>query len=154
MLATLTLTCSGMAGPPSLPTYVNLHYGLDNYRQVLDLYIPKDACGPLPVVIFVPGGGWVWGDKEHVAPYVDALLSRGFAGWLTSSQAIGYAEAARHLRGELGLEEAIALTEKRTKALARRQLAWFRRDPRIRWFEAGGTGAVSIVDDLTEYLRG
>ena len=25
----------------------------------------------------------------------------------------------------------------RTKQLARRQMAWFRRDPRIRWFEAG-----------------
>ncbi len=61
------------------PTYVNLHYGTDNYRQVLDLYLPEDSCGPLAVVIFVPGGGWVFGDKEHVAPYVDSLLSRGFA---------------------------------------------------------------------------
>lgn len=85
---------------------------------------------------------------------VSALVERGFAGWLTASQAIGYAEVARHLQGELTLEEAIALTIKRTKALARRQLAWFRRDPRIRWFEAGEAGAVELVDDLTEYLRG
>jgi tRNA dimethylallyltransferase len=61
---------------------------------------------------------------------------------------------ARHLQGDLALEEAIALTIKRTKALARRQLAWFRRDRRIRWFEAGQTGAAALVDDLTEYLRG
>lgn len=85
---------------------------------------------------------------------VRALGERGLAGWLTASQAIGYAELARHLQGELTLEGAIALTIKRTKALARRQLAWFRRDPRIRWFEAGETGAATLVDDLTEYLRG
>lgn len=85
---------------------------------------------------------------------VSGLLERGFAGWLTASQAIGYAEMARHLQGELTLEEAISLTIKRTKALARRQLAWFRRDPRIRWFEAGEAGAMPLVDELTEYLRG
>jgi tRNA dimethylallyltransferase len=85
---------------------------------------------------------------------VRELVDRGFAGWLTSSQAIGYAEVARHLQGEFDLQEAIALTSKRTKALARRQLAWFRRDPRIRWFEAEQAGAAGLVDDLTEYLRG
>jgi tRNA dimethylallyltransferase len=85
---------------------------------------------------------------------VRTLAEGGFAEWLTANQAIGYAEVARHLRGELTLEEAIALTIKRTKALARRQLAWFRRDPRIRWFEWGPAGAATLVDDLTEYLRG
>ncbi|HJS25895.1 MAG TPA: tRNA (adenosine(37)-N6)-dimethylallyltransferase MiaA, partial [Actinomycetota bacterium] len=65
------------------------------------------------------------------------------------SQAIGYAEFALHLEGTLSLEEAIARTVKRTKALARRQLAWFRRDPRIRWFP--GEGDV-LPDELTGYL--
>jgi tRNA dimethylallyltransferase len=84
---------------------------------------------------------------------VRALLDRGLFGWLTSSQAIGYAEFARHLRGELSLQEAVAGTVKRTKALARRQLAWFRRDPRIRWFATDERGAEAVVDDVTGYLR-
>ena len=83
---------------------------------------------------------------------VKALVDRGLRGWLTSSRAIGYAEMARHLAGDLSLNEAIAGTVKRTRALARRQLAWFRRDPRIRWFEAGEDGASGISDDLMEYL--
>jgi tRNA dimethylallyltransferase len=83
---------------------------------------------------------------------VCAMLDRGLFGWLTSRQAIGYAELARHLRDELSLEEAVAGTVKRTRALARRQLAWFRRDPRIRWFEAGEDGAGAIVDELVGYL--
>jgi tRNA dimethylallyltransferase len=84
---------------------------------------------------------------------VEGLVRRGLDGWLTASQAIGYAEFARHLDGTLSLEDAIARTVKRTKALARRQLAWFRRDPRIRWFPAGDDG-VAPATEMTEYLRG
>jgi tRNA dimethylallyltransferase len=83
---------------------------------------------------------------------VEGLVRRGLEGWLTASQAIGYAEFARHLDATLSLEDAIARTVKRTKALARRQLAWFRRDPRIRWFPAGDDGAAP-ADEMTEYLR-
>jgi len=83
---------------------------------------------------------------------VNALVERGFGAWLTSAQAIGYAELARHLAGELTLDEAIAGTVKRTRAFARRQLAFFRRDPRIRWFEAGEAGAEPIAEDVAAYL--
>jgi tRNA dimethylallyltransferase len=84
---------------------------------------------------------------------VEGLVRRGLDGWLTASQAIGYAEFARHLDGTLSLEEATARTVKRTKALARRQLAWFRRDPRIRWFPVGDDGRAPVIE-MTEYLRG
>jgi len=84
---------------------------------------------------------------------VRGLVERGFGAWLTSAQAIGYAELARHLAGELTLDAAIAGTVKRTRALARRQLAFFRRDPRIRWFEAGGAGAEPLVEDVIGHLE-
>lgn len=85
---------------------------------------------------------------------VAGLVESGFGGWLTARRAIGYAEMARHLEGELSLEEAIALTVRRTKALARRQMAWFRRDPRIRWFRTDERGAPSVLDEILEHLRG
>jgi tRNA dimethylallyltransferase len=85
---------------------------------------------------------------------VRALLSVGLGGWLTSTQAIGYAEMTRHLRGELSLEEAAAHTVRRTTNLARRQLAWFRRDPRIRWVAAGTGGAMDVVHELRAELEG
>jgi tRNA dimethylallyltransferase len=85
---------------------------------------------------------------------VRALLSAGLGGWLTSTQAIGYAEMTRHLRGELSLEEAAAGTVRRTTNLARRQLAWFRRDPRIRWVAAGAGGAMDVVHELRAGLGG
>jgi tRNA dimethylallyltransferase len=81
------------------------------------------------------------------------LVDRGFGAWLTSSQAIGYAELAAHLDGRLALDEAMERTVKRTKELARRQMAWFRRDPRVRWFDAGDNGAVGVVDDVAAFLE-
>lgn len=92
--------------------------------------------------------------EEGLVAEVAALVDRGFGGWLTATQAIGYAEFARHLAGELTLEEAVADTVKRTKELARRQMVWFRRDPRIRWFPVGEGGVGDLVDELVGYLRG
>ena len=56
----------------------------------------------------------------------------------TAAQALGYAEAAAHLRGELTLDEAVALAVQRTRTFAVRQERWFRRDPRVRWYDATG----------------
>ena len=81
-----------------------------------------------------------------------ALLDEGFGGFLTATQAIGYLEAAACLRGELDETEAAARTIKRTKALARRQLSWFRGDPRIRWFPVGEEGAIGSADAIIGYL--
>ena len=81
------------------------------------------------------------------------LLDDGFGRFLTSTQAIGYAEVVACAEGRLGEDEAAASTIRRTKALARRQLAWLRRDPRIEWFAAGEDGAPGIQDELMRYLR-
>jgi tRNA dimethylallyltransferase len=89
--------------------------------------------------------GW----RDEVRDLIDA----GFGGWLTATQAIGYAELARHLGGELTLEAASERIVTRTRTLARRQMAWFRRDPRIRWFDVGEECAAAAADDLVEYLR-
>jgi tRNA dimethylallyltransferase len=83
---------------------------------------------------------------------VRKLIDAGFGNWLTATQAIGYAELARHLGGELALEVAVERIARRTRALARRQMAWFRRDPRIHWFDVGEDGAADAADDLAAYL--
>jgi tRNA dimethylallyltransferase len=84
---------------------------------------------------------------------VRSLGDRGFAGWLTSSQAIGYAELTRHLRGDMTLEAAVEATVKRTGNLARRQMSWFRRDPRIRWFDVDERGAMVAFAPILTYLE-
>lgn len=54
----------------------------------------------------------------------------------TAGKAIGYAQVLDHLAGELTLDEAVERTVSGTRRYARRQRAWFKRDPRIRWFDA------------------
>lgn len=64
------------------------------------------------------------------------LLERGLDPSLPALTGHGYAEAARHLAGEWSLEQAIEVTVRRIRRHARRQMSWFRRDPRIGWFDA------------------
>lgn len=54
----------------------------------------------------------------------------------TARQGLGYRELLRHVEDGVDLDEALATAVTRTRRFARRQRAWFRRDPRIRWFES------------------
>ena len=64
-----------------------------------------------------------------------ALIDRGLDPRLPSMSAHGYVHWAAHLRGEIDLETAVALTARDVRAYSRRQMTWFRRDPAIRWFD-------------------
>ncbi|MFN2483375.1 MAG: tRNA (adenosine(37)-N6)-dimethylallyltransferase MiaA [Candidatus Limnocylindria bacterium] len=82
------------------------------------------------------------------------LLARGYTADLPALSGIGYREAIRHVMGEWSLDEAIAATAARTRRYARRQLAWFRRDPRVVWVAAGDgpASAPALVDDVLGLL--
>ena len=56
----------------------------------------------------------------------------------TASQAIGYREAAAHLRGELSFEDAVAAVAQATRRYAKRQLTWLRADARVHWVDVSG----------------
>lgn len=67
---------------------------------------------------------------------VRSLLDAGFSVDLRPMTGHGYREAAAHLAGEGSLDEAIDRTARRTRQYAKRQLTWFRREPRIIWLAA------------------
>lgn len=48
---------------------------------------------------------------------------------------IGYAEALAHIRGEITLEQLPVAMAQSNRQYARRQLRWWRRDARVRWFD-------------------
>jgi tRNA dimethylallyltransferase len=50
-----------------------------------------------------------------------------------AAQAVGYREITAHLRGEMTLDEAVSLIQKRSRHFARRQLTWFRALPECRF---------------------
>ncbi|MCA1962778.1 MAG: alpha/beta hydrolase fold domain-containing protein [Prosthecobacter sp.] len=65
--------------PPEIEALRDLPYaGTDNPRQKLDLYLPKvrKSDKPLPIIVFIHGGGWRAGDKSggisHLARFVQS----------------------------------------------------------------------------------
>lgn len=64
-------------------------------------------------------------------------------------KAIGYGELARHLEGCWGLEEAVAAIRLRSRHLAKRQMAWFKKEKQIDWFtiekEAWQNDAIQFI---------
>jgi tRNA dimethylallyltransferase len=61
----------------------------------------------------------------------------------TAGRALGYQQIADYLDGLCSQDEAFALIAQKTKRLARKQMGWFGRDPRIHWLEALNPDLVS-----------
>lgn len=84
------------------------------------------------------------------------LLKMGLPPAGTAWQAIGYAEAAALLRGELTRAAAIERTVIRTRQLAKRQMTWFRGQMRVRWVERteneSGTAIAERIDAVWEKI--
>jgi len=64
----------------------------------------------------------------------------------TARQALGYRELLAHVEDGAPLEESIAEALRRTKAFARRQWRWFRRDPRVIWLDPSGDVLAQLLD--------
>jgi tRNA dimethylallyltransferase len=74
---------------------------------------------------------------------VRALIDKGFRDALTMSQAIPYRQAVALVEGSMTQDAFLEQAARATRRLARRQLSWFRRDPRIRWFDGDQTERVA-----------
>lgn len=75
-------------------------------------------------------------DRMFDAGLVDevrSLMIRGLS--RTAAQALGYKEIIEHLEGRASLAEARSEIVLRTRQFAVRQERWFRRDPRVSWFD-------------------
>ncbi len=64
-----------------------------------------------------------------------AALDAGVPANAAALTGIGYAEALSQIRGEVTLEELPRVMAGNNRRYARRQLRWWRRDPRVTWFE-------------------
>ncbi len=91
--------------------------------------------------------------REGLVDEVKQLLDRGFESGLKPLQTLGYRQVIAYLAGEHDLGTAISLTKQATRNYAKRQLTWFRRDPRIRWFTlTEESGPDSVCDEIVEYI--
>ena len=107
----------------SLPQHVYevpaVQIGLDCDRAVLDARITERVER-------------MW--SRGLVDEVEHLRAHGLG--RTASRAVGYAEVLAMLRGELPPDEARAAVAAGTRRLARKQMGWFGRDPRVHWLDA------------------
>ena len=72
------------SGAARLPAGVKAHRDLayvtgGHERQKLDLYLPEKTGKPLPVVIWIHGGGWQSGSRGNCPPLRQGFVERGYA---------------------------------------------------------------------------
>lgn len=57
----------------------NISYGSHGNWNLLDVYYPNDTTAPLPTIVSIHGGGYVYGSKEIYRRYGMDMAKRGFA---------------------------------------------------------------------------
>lgn len=81
---------------------------------------------------------------RHIDARVDEMIAKGlvdevrglkekYGCEIESMTGIGYRQICKYLEGKMTLEKAIEEIKKTTRHYAKRQMTWFRRDPRINW---------------------
>jgi tRNA dimethylallyltransferase len=91
--------------------------------------------------------------QEGLVQEVRRLEVDGLRQGITASRALGYGQVLALLDGELDERAARAQTVAATRRLARRQRAWFRRDPRITWLPSPGSLEPALAQ-LQHFARG
>lgn len=81
-----------------------------------------------------------------------SLLNMGYSSTLKPMQSIGYRHALWCLKGLATKSEMLRLLQRDTRHFAKRQLTWFRRDPRITWYDTE-TGLDQILKELIQTCR-
>jgi len=64
---------------------------------------------------------------------VEQLKVRGYNAQYNSLDSVGYREVFEYLNGKILYQEMIELIKQNTRRMAKKQLTWFTRDPRIEW---------------------
>ncbi len=83
---------------------------------------------------------------------VQHLVENGLADTLTARQAIGYKELLSVLDGTDTFDHAVESIKQATRRYAKRQMTWFKADPRVHWLEAEGQTPEQLADAIMELL--
>ena len=77
------------------------------------------------------------------------LRDKGYHRDLDSMRAVGYREIYMYLDEEITLDEAIRIIKQKSRNYAKRQLTWFNKDKRIKWFDFSKNGKnQNIVESI------
>ena len=89
--------------------------------------------------------------KNNLIDEVIKLKEMGYNSDMQSMKGIGYKEILYYLNNEISLVEAIEMIKKGSRNYAKRQLTWFRKDPRVNWINSEDFNS---DDEIVEYIVG
>ncbi len=69
---------AAIALPEGVTQCRDISYGPHGKANLLDVYYPQGADGPLPTIVSIHGGGYVYGSKEIYRRYGMDMARRGF----------------------------------------------------------------------------
>jgi tRNA dimethylallyltransferase len=82
------------------------------------------------------------------------LQRRGYGPALNALNTVGYREAFAFLRGAIDRGEMVTLFKRNSRRYAKRQMTWFRRDPRIDWVAMDEDRPLAdVVQSLAQRFR-
>ncbi len=84
---------------------------------------------------------------------VEKLISMGIKDTLTAGQAIGYKEFYPYFDGNASLEECVEKLKQESRKYAKRQMTWFRRNPKIKWIDLDEMSYDEVMAKASEYIR-
>ena len=70
---------AAIALPEGITQCRNISYGPHGKDNQLDVYCPEGTAAPLPTIVSIHGGGYVYGNKEVYRRYGMDMAKRGFA---------------------------------------------------------------------------
>ena len=85
---------------------------------------------------------------------VGALILQGLREGRTARKALGYQQFLRVVDGESSVSAAVGETITATRQFARRQLTWFRADPRVQWLDWSQPDLGQAAADLVRQAQG
>jgi tRNA dimethylallyltransferase len=80
---------------------------------------------------------------------VENILTKGYDKNLNSLNTVGYKEIIEYFEGEISFDRAVELIKRNTRHYAKRQMTWFRKDNRIKWFDIND---LSELDQIAEKI--
>ncbi len=87
--------------------------------------------------------------RRGIVAEVENLIPRGLREGRTASRAIGYRQVLAFLDGRCSEEDAKEDVKRATRRFFRKQLGWYRRDPRIVWLPAGESSNPTRIMEIS-----
>lgn len=78
---------------------------------------------------------------------IKSLLDKDYQTNINALNTVGYKEIIEFINGNITLDRAVELIKRNTRRYAKRQMTWFRKDERVKWFDITSKDDLPLIAD-------